>query len=118
MEQEMRLLLAEIALMATGMHQHKEANLIADSLEKSAASKEVIAMIRSMSLMNRGLYHDAYRLLAPLCTDFPDLISLAALAAGKAGLLNQAESLLQTALQGNQQSQEFAQSYLRDIRCA
>ena len=114
----MRLLLAEVALVATGMHKHKEANLIADSLEMNEASKEVIAMIRSMSLMNRGLYQDAHRLLEPLCIEFPDLISLAALAAGKAGLLNQAESLLQTALQSNQSSQEFAQSYLRDIRCA
>ncbi|MDF5496658.1 YscG family type III secretion protein, partial [Vibrio parahaemolyticus] len=49
MERETRQLLAEIALMATGMHRHQEANTIADGLEASSGSEETVAMIRAMS---------------------------------------------------------------------
>lgn len=88
MERELRQLLAEIALMATGMHRHQEANTITDCLEETSNSEEVVVMIRAMSLMNKGAYEEAHRLLEPLCTAYPDLISLAALAAAKAGLLS------------------------------
>ncbi|NMU26511.1 YscG family type III secretion protein, partial [Vibrio parahaemolyticus] len=60
MERETRQLLAEIALMATGMHRHQEANTIADGLEASSGSEETVAMIRAMGLMNKGLYEEAH----------------------------------------------------------
>ncbi|ACY51501.1 putative type III secretion protein [Vibrio antiquarius] len=116
MEREMRQLLAEIALMATGMHRHQEANTIADGLEASSGSEETVVMIRAMSLMNKGLYEEAHQLLEPLCNAYPDLISLAALASGKAGLLSKAESWVELASQGSEESQAFAASFSQDIR--
>ncbi|MDW3643149.1 YscG family type III secretion system chaperone VscG, partial [Vibrio sp. 1291-1] len=56
------------------------------------------------------------RLLEPLCTAYPDLISLAALAAAKAGLLSQAERWMELAAQGSEESQAFAASFTQDIR--
>ncbi|EIA1493719.1 YscG family type III secretion system chaperone VscG [Vibrio parahaemolyticus] len=116
MERELRQLLAEIALMATGMYRHQEANTIADCLEETSNSEEVVVMIRAMSLMNKGAYEEAHRLLEPLCTAYPDLISLAALAAAKAGLLSQAERWMELAAQGSEESQAFAASFTQDIR--
>ncbi|MEZ8107135.1 YscG family type III secretion protein [Vibrio genomosp. F6] len=116
MDKGMCLLLAETALMATGQHRHEEANTIAECLELQGDAEEVVAMIRSMSLMNRGLYEDAHRLLEPLCVTRPDLIGLAALAAGKAGLLSKAESWLDMALKGNEENQAFAMSFSKDLR--
>ncbi|TNY64716.1 type III secretion system protein, partial [Vibrio parahaemolyticus] len=46
----------------------------------------------------------------------PDLISLAALAAAKAGLLSQAERWMELAAQGSEESQAFAASFTQDIR--
>ncbi|CZF86419.1 YscG family type III secretion system chaperone [Grimontia marina] len=116
MEKDMRLLLAETALMATGMHRHEEAEIIASCIESQEDTKEAVAMIRSMSLMNRGRYEDAHRFLEPLCTDYPDLVSLAALAAGKAGLTSRAESWLEMASKGSAENQAFAMSFSKDIR--
>lgn len=116
MDKDMRLLLAETALMATGLHRHEEANTIAECLESQGGAEEVVAMIRSMSLMNRGLYEDAHRLLEPFCMTYPDLISLAALAAGKAGLSSKAESWIDMASKGSEENQAFATSFSQDIR--
>ncbi|MEZ9134011.1 YscG family type III secretion system chaperone, partial [Vibrio breoganii] len=88
MDKGMCLLLAETALVAAGLHRHEEVNTITEYLDLQGDTEEIVAMIRSMSLMNRGLYEDAHRLLEPLCLTYPDLIGLAALAAGKAGLLS------------------------------
>ena len=65
MERELRSLLAETALMATGIHRHEEAETIASCLESQEGTKEVVAMIRSMSLMNQGRYE--FGLLSPEC---------------------------------------------------
>ena len=116
MEKDMRLLLAETALMATGMHRHEEAEIIASCLESQGDTEEVVAMIRSMSLMNRGRYEEAHRLLEPVCVNSPDLVCLAALAAGKAGLASKAESWLAMASKGSEESQAFATSFSQDIR--
>ena len=116
MEKDMRLLLAETALMATGMHRHEEAETIASCLESQGDTEEVVAMIRSMSLMNRGRYEEAHRLLEPVCVDSTDLVCLAALAAGKAGLSSKAEFWLAIASKGSEESQAFTVSFSQDIR--
>ncbi|MFH0271660.1 YscG family type III secretion system chaperone [Vibrio jasicida] len=116
MEKDMRLLLAETALIATGMHRHEEAETIASCLESQGDTEEVVAMIRSMSLMNRGRYEEAHRLLEPMCVNSPDLVCLAALAAGKAGLASKAESWLAMASKGSEENQAFATSFSQDIR--
>ena len=116
MEKDMRLLLAETALMATGMHRHEEAETIASCLESQGDTEEGVAMIRSMSLMIRGRYEEAHRLLEPVCVNSPDLVCLAALAAGKAGLASKAESWLAMASEGSEESQAFATSFSQDIR--
>jgi type III secretion protein G len=116
MDKEMRLLLAEFGLMATGGHCYQEAEAIASCLDSQGAEKSVVAMIRAMILMNRGLYEDAHTFLEPLCADSPDLVSLAALAAGKAGLKNQAEQWLEVASRGSEEDQAFAMSFSKDLR--
>ncbi|EDP58969.1 YscG family type III secretion system chaperone [Vibrio sp. AND4] len=116
MEKDMRRLLAETALMATGIHRHEEAETIASCLESHDDTAEVVSMIRSTSLMNRGRYEEAHQLLEPMCANYPDLICLAALAAGKAGLASKAESWLAIASKGSQESQAFAMSFSQDIR--
>ena len=45
MDKDMRLLLAETALMATGLHRHEEANTIAECLESQGGAEEVLSLI-------------------------------------------------------------------------
>lgn len=116
MEKDMRLLLAETALMATGMHCHEEAETIASCLESQGDTEEVVIMVRSMSLMNRGRYEEAHCLLEPVCVNSLDLVCLAALAAGKAGLLSKAESWLAVASKGSEENQAFVMGFSQDIR--
>ncbi|EEZ39169.1 putative type III secretion protein [Photobacterium damselae subsp. damselae CIP 102761] len=66
--------------------------------------------------MNRGRYEEAHRLLEPVCVNSPDLVCLAALAAGKAGLASKAESWLAMASKGSEENQAFATSFSQDIR--
>lgn len=112
----MRLLLAETALMATGIHCHKEAEVIAASLESQGNTEEVVAMIRSISLMNRGRYEEAHRLLEPLSVNYPNLSCFAALAAGKAGLSSKAQLWLGIASKGSDENQAFVMSFAKDTR--
>ena len=116
MNTAMRQLLAETALMATGIHHHTAAETIADSLAQEQDTAEVVAMIRAMSLMNRGKYQQAEQLLTPWCSTYPCLISFAALAAGKAGQITKAENWLIQAEQVHPESQAFATSFAQELK--
>jgi type III secretion protein G len=116
MEREIRQLLAEVGLMATGVHQHSEAESIAQSLANEEGTEQAVAMIRAMSLMNRGKYEQAEQLLTPLCSSYSSLVPFAALAAGKAGLSSKAEFWLKHAVNGSEESQVFADSFSRELR--
>ncbi len=116
MNKEMHLLLAEVGLMATGVHRHQEAETIAEYLDSQDVEESVVAMIRALNLMNRGLYQEAHAFLEPLCVSLPSLVSLAALAAGKAGLKSKAEYWLNIASKGSEEDQAFSMSFSQDLR--
>ena len=116
MDTAMRQLLAETALMATGIHHHAAAETIADSLAQEQDTEEVVALIRAMSLMNRGKYQQAEQLLTPWCSIYPSLCPFAALAAGKAGLITNAESWLTQAEHVSPESQAFATSFSQELK--
>lgn len=113
MNKETKKLLAELAMLAVGQHQYAEAESIALALDDDADFCEIVATIRSLSLMNQAKYQDALNLLEPLAEQYPDLICFIVLCADQLDLaikkdfwLEQAQSL------GSVNLQAFVRSYL------
>ncbi|NRB24699.1 YscG family type III secretion protein [Shewanella sp.] len=112
MKIETKRLLGELAMIAIGQHQHSQAESIAASLSADSAFTEIVASIRSLSLMNRGQYQAALELLEPLASEHQDLICFIVLCADELGLATKLDFWLAKAAQSSSSClQAFATRY-------
>ena len=112
MKIETKKLLAELAMIAIGQHQYSQAESIAASLSSDSQFTEIVASIRSLSLMNRGQYQAALDLLEPLASEHQDLICFTVLCADELGLATKLDFWLVKAAQSSSKSLlAFATSY-------
>lgn len=112
MDRKIKKLLAELALIAAGHHQHAEAECIATALDGDVNFIELVATIRALSLMNAGQYQAALVLLEPLAIEHEHLICFTVMCASALGLGAKLDFWLQQGSQSTLKNiQTFAMNY-------